>query len=122
MWKKATIVLCSGIVLGFIVTGAWFVQHGFSAKDEPSVLEVKLSRYLRHLAVPRNQREAKNPVPATSEVLAEAREHFADHCAVCHGNDGSGETDIGKNVYPKPPDLREQETQSIRWRIVLHYP
>ncbi|HET6465217.1 MAG TPA: c-type cytochrome [Nitrospiria bacterium] len=113
MWKKTVIVIGFGMVLGSLWAGAWFVRHGFSAKDEPSVLELKLARYLRHLAVPRQQREAKNPIPATPEILTEAREHFADHCAVCHGNDGSGKTDIGQGVYPKAPDLRQEETQLL---------
>jgi len=38
-------------------------------------------------------------------------EHFADHCAVCHGNDGSGDTTFGKGLYPKPPDLRARQSQ-----------
>ena len=32
---------------------------------------------------------------------------------MCHGNNGSGKTDIGQNVYPRAPDLREQETQRL---------
>jgi mono/diheme cytochrome c family protein len=30
-------------------------------------------------------------------------EHFSDHCATCHSNDGSGDTLFGKGLYPKPP-------------------
>ena len=43
----------------------------------------------------------------------EARLHFADHCATCHGNDGSGDTMIGRGLYPKPPDLRGSQTQKL---------
>jgi mono/diheme cytochrome c family protein len=39
--------------------------------------------------------------------------HFADHCAVCHGNNGSGQTMFGKGMYPKPPDLRLSRTQDM---------
>jgi mono/diheme cytochrome c family protein len=52
-------------------------------------------------------------VPATPENLAESRAHFADHCAACHANDGSGQTEIGEGLYPKPPDMRQSETQSL---------
>ncbi len=31
----------------------------------------------------------------------------------CHANDGSGNTDIGRGLYPKPPDMRQSETQSL---------
>ena len=40
-------------------------------------------------------------------------EHFADHCAVCHGNDGSGDTEMGRGLYPKVPDMRAAATQSL---------
>jgi len=89
------------------------VHHGVSARDQPTALEAFVARRLRHLAVPRSARQARNPVPATSDVLAEARAHFADHCAPCHGNDGSGQTEIGQHLYPKAPDMREAYTQSL---------
>lgn len=105
------------IVLLLVVggaTGLWlFLQHGFSARDQPTAVEAFVARRLRHLAVPRSARQAPNPVSVTPEVLAEARAHFADHCALCHANDGSGQTEIGKNLYPKAPDMREANTQSL---------
>ena len=39
-------------------------------------------------------------------------EHFSDHCATCHANDGGGDTLFGKGLYPKPPDMRTAETQN----------
>ncbi len=53
------------------------------------------------------------PSPFSPDLLQEGLAHFADHCAVCHANDGSGKTPIGKNVYPKAPDLRLSDTQSM---------
>src|SRR5260370_23141115 len=67
----------------------------------------------RHLAIPSNARLAQNPVLASAEDLRDARLHFADHCAICHGNDGGGQTGIGGGLYPKPPDLRLPETQNL---------
>ncbi|MCI0566590.1 MAG: cytochrome c [Acidobacteria bacterium] len=86
---------------------------GFSAKAEPTALEVLMARYLRHLAIPYSQRTLANPVPPSPGVQSDGLKHFADHCATCHGNDGSGDTAIGKNVYPKAPDLRKTDTQSL---------
>jgi cytochrome c553 len=31
--------------------------------------------------------------------------HFAEHCVVCHGAPGVPPDDIGKGLYPRPPDL-----------------
>jgi len=88
------------------------VSYGFSARDEPTRIEHVLARAMRHYATPSDLRGRKNPVPLTPEVLAEARAHFADHCAQCHGNDGRGMTSIGQSFYPKAPDLTLAESQS----------
>jgi mono/diheme cytochrome c family protein len=90
-----------------------FVRHGFSARDEPTAVEAFVARRLRHLSVPLAARRAENPVPLTDQVLAQGRDHFADHCAFCHGNDGRGETPIGRNLYPKAPDMRATQTQAL---------
>ncbi|SLM47851.1 putative Cytochrome c [Nitrospira japonica] len=110
---RVVIVVCL-VALGMVGwVGYQLFTTGFSAKTEPHRLEVLMARQIRHLAVPIAQRNAPNPVPLTPAVLKDARAHFADHCAICHANDGSGRTPIGKNVYPKAPDLREADTQSM---------
>jgi mono/diheme cytochrome c family protein len=108
------IVLILLIGLGtFIWVGYRLFTTGFSAKAEPHALEVFLARQVRYLAIPLEHRNKANPVTLTPEVLQEGLAHFADHCATCHANDGSGQTPIGKNVYPKAPDLREPATQHM---------
>lgn len=86
---------------------------GFSAKTEPHAIEVFMARQIRHLAIPIEQRNTPNPIPLSPDLIKEGLAHFADHCAICHANDGSGQTPIGKNVYPKAPDLRLADTQSM---------
>lgn len=112
--------LCGLLLLGFLVVSAlvgWFgyqsYSTGFSAKEEPNELEVLIARQLRHLAIPIENRRLRNPLPLTKELLSNARGHFADHCASCHANDGSGQTTLGKNVYPKAPDMRKPDTQTM---------
>jgi mono/diheme cytochrome c family protein len=102
------VVLVVGTATGFLV-----VRRGFSARDEPSWVEKVIARRVRSLAVPARARNAANPLSPSPEVLAEARGHFADHCAVCHANDGSGQTEIGQSLYPKAPDMRLDDTQDL---------
>ena len=45
--------------------------------------------------------------------MAEARAHFVEHCSICHGIKGHGDTLIGRNVYPKVPDMTKAETQQL---------
>ena len=106
------IVIVVGLGL-FGWLGYQLFTTGFSAKTEPHVLEVMMARQIRHLAIPIEKRNTANPLPLNAELLKDARAHFADHCAICHSNDGSGQTPIGKNVYPKAPDLRLADSQSM---------
>jgi mono/diheme cytochrome c family protein len=112
--KRGTILLIVFVaVAGLIVAaGATIMHDGMSARASPTKLEEFVARHLWHLSIPAGARAAQNPVPNTPENLREAMLHFADHCAVCHGNDGSGDGVFGRGLYPKPPDLRQTETQS----------
>jgi hypothetical protein len=65
-------------VVAAFVQGGGVIRHGFSARDNPSALEVYIARTTRKLAVPGSARDQKNPYTATPEVLAEACAHFAD--------------------------------------------
>lgn len=85
--------------------------NGFSARETPMAVEHVISRFARRLSVPRGAARAQNPIPVSAEVLAEARAHFADHCAVCHANDGSGQTQLGQALFPRAPDMRLADTQ-----------
>ena len=71
------------------------------------------ARTARSLALNAAERDRKNPTPESEQVLEEAREHWADHCALCHANDGSGNTDMGRQMYPPAPDMRAEATQRL---------
>ncbi len=104
------------MVIAVAAVGLWgwsVLSRGFSARDEPSSVEAFIAGRLRRMAIPRAAREVKNPVAASPEVLSGAMEHFADHCAICHANDGSGKTLIGRGLYPKPPDMSQAATQKL---------
>jgi mono/diheme cytochrome c family protein len=108
MWLLAfaTVVL---IVAGAVAA----VRRGFSAREQPSAFERYVARTARKLAVPSKARQEKNPFPPSPESMTEARAHFADHCAICHANNGSGKTEIGQNLYPKAPDMRSPQMQDL---------
>lgn len=94
--------------------GVWYVRAtGLSARATPGAVEARLARAVRGLAVPREVRERQNPVPRSDEALAQGRAHFADHCSSCHANDGSGDTEMGRNLFPKAPDMRLAATQDL---------
>lgn len=114
MLMKKPRVLLMTILVVLAGAGLWgwtIIRRGFSARDNPSALEAYVALKARKLAVPATYRTLKNPFQATPDSVQAGLEHFADHCAVCHANSGSGDTDFGRNMYPKPPDMRQADTQ-----------
>jgi mono/diheme cytochrome c family protein len=112
--RRALVLWTATLVLLVVaVTGTLAVRRGFSARDNPSWVETFVARTARTMAVPAKAKGLKNPVPNSAENLVEAKAHWADHCANCHANNGSGETEIGRNLYPKAPDMRLPATQGL---------
>ena len=94
--------------------GMFFVQgRGVSARKQPSWIEERAALFMRSWLTPSTYKGLPNPVSNTQENFVAAREHFADHCASCHANDGGGNTEMGRNLYPKVPDMRLPRTQNL---------
>lgn len=107
-------VLTLAIILA---AGGWIflrsMAHGFSARAQPTAFEVFVARTVRNLAMPADARDKPNPIPDSPEAIAEARGHWADHCAACHANDGSGRIPMGQQMVPPAPDMRQEDTQKM---------
>ena len=112
MARRVVLLIASVVVAGAAAVW-WTGVQGFSARAEPSRVERFVARAARRLAVPPRARNTANPVTFSADVWAESRAHFADHCAMCHANDGSGDTEIGRTLYPKAPDMRLDDTQRL---------
>jgi mono/diheme cytochrome c family protein len=109
-----TLVLLLAIAIFAIGVGLfWITSTGMSARAKPSALEAHLGQTVRNLSIPKSARGLQNPMQTSPETLLEARRHFADHCASCHGNDGRGTTEMGQKLYPPVPDMTLPETQNL---------
>ena len=114
--KKAVLIIIVAVavtVLIGVIGLASAIRYGFSAHDEPTRVEAMIARTIRNWSIPADLHDRDNPVSLTPAVLAEARAHWADHCAICHGNDGKGQTDMGTHMYPRPPDMTLPPTQEL---------
>ena len=110
-WKVVSLILFALVVVA-VGYGLTVVRRGFSALATPSAFEELAATTARKMGLPSSYRQLRNPIPPKTENIRRGMEHFADHCATCHSNDGSGQTVYGKGLYPKPPDLRAAGTQS----------
>ena len=116
MVKRLLWVLIAGFAfIGVAAVGGALVllRGGIGARAEPGRLETAVARSLRSMAIPRQSRNLPNPVAATAAAIDDGLAHFADHCANCHANDGSGHTAMGRGLYPKAPDMRRAATQRL---------
>jgi mono/diheme cytochrome c family protein len=105
-WKAVSLIVFA-LAVAAAGYGLTLVRRGFSALATPSAIEEFAATTARKMALPSAYRQLRNPImPSTANIQA-GMEHFSDHCATCHSNDGGG-----KGLYPKPPDLRAAGTQN----------
>lgn len=115
--KKKIVIGLLLLVIVALGAGAYamheMMERGFSTRTEPMQMEKVLATTIRGRAIPSRYKTMTNPVSTTPEVIHEGMAHWADHCATCHANNGSGDTMYGKTMYPHPPDMRQKDTQEM---------
>jgi len=110
---KAIAIVLFALVVLLLGAAVLLFRGGISAKLEPTRFEEAVARRLLRAGIPRAARDLRSPIAPTKEAVAGGQAHFADHCALCHANDGSGRTEMGRNLYPRAPDLRLLQTQDL---------
>ena len=128
--RKGLLIATSALLLLCVFAGAGWVymktaMHGFSARAEPSKMEAMMAEYARATAMPSSAKNMKNPIVLTPAVQREALAHYADHCAVCHANNGSGQSMFGTGMYAwqygwHEEGRRDTSTASVRLGSVQH--
>lgn len=110
---RAFLWLVGIVLVGGGVAAYTIASRGLSTRVAPSAIEESIALAMRGLATPRALRTAVNPVEPSPAVIEEGLAHFADHCASCHANDGSGDTAMGRSFYPPAPDMRAARTHAL---------
>ena len=105
------VLLLVAMLAAAVVSYVW--STGLSARAQPGWAEALVARRVRQVAVARRARDLVNPVTRSPEVIAGGLAHFADHCASCHANDVSGNTQMGRTLLPRAPDMRLAATQQL---------
>lgn len=94
----AAIALCA--VLGFFALVVVAPNLQWNATAKPGTLEKEVAGFVLHRWVRSNASARNDPLPASEQNLTDGQREFGEHCAVCHGGDGSAQDRLGADFYP----------------------
>ncbi len=101
LWLRVTTLV--GALAGLI--------PGCTAHKQPSRVETTLANMAKDVVIPIEAENLKNPLPWNDEVIRQGQQVYLQSCALCHGTDGHGRTDLGRAMYPPAMDLTSPHVQ-----------
>jgi predicted CXXCH cytochrome family protein len=114
--RRASIAVLAVLAL-LVLTGAALYRFALpglsSARAIPPATEVAIATWLLRNSVPAEQSAQRNPLAPEEADFGAGAALFQQKCAVCHGFDGSGHTQIGTHAYPRVPALRSEAVQGL---------
>ncbi len=99
------------LMLGVISAMLGALLPGCTADKHPSQTETSLANAAKDITIPLEAGKKKNPLPETDEVASQGQEVFLGSCAQCHGPNGRGDSNIGRNMDPPAMDLSSPHVQ-----------
>ena len=99
------------VMLGVMSAMLGALLQGCTADKQPSQGETSLANAAKDVTIPLEAGRMKNPLPETDEVVSQGQEVFLGSCAQCHGPEGRGDTNIGRNMNPPAMDLSSAHVQ-----------
>jgi len=97
--------------IALMLTMLWFAASGYAQMGMmgPGHMRMNMSMQ-RHHFVMMNGIDPKyaskvNPLPTSAENLGAGEHLYRQNCASCHGIDGLGDGDAGRNLFPPPANI-----------------
>jgi len=106
-----SVALKHKLMLGVISVMLGAPLPGCTADKHPSREETGLANAAKDVVIPLEAGKKTNPLPETDEVVSQGQEVFLGSCAHCHGADGRGDSNIGRNMDPPAMDLSSSHVQ-----------
>jgi mono/diheme cytochrome c family protein len=94
------------------VLGCVIPRLNWARPKQPGILEKVLAGYVLSRWISHNSPAETNPL-AISGDLESAQAEYSEHCAVCHGLDGSGRNRFQADFYPPVVKLTSDEVQNL---------
>lgn len=125
--SRMLVVLCLMLGLGMAGTSGWAQtlppEYDLWAKEAPAKIwtpqiltPMHERRTARHKAfiqqgVPIEYRDQTSPYPKARGVIRDGSQLYAKHCVSCHGTQGLGDGEAGKDLAPSPALLAYLEKE-----------
>jgi mono/diheme cytochrome c family protein len=77
----------------------------WGAAQQPGAIENTLASKTIARWIAHNAPATMNPMPPTADNLESGRDEYNEHCAACHGLDGSGRDQFEADFFPRVPRL-----------------
>jgi mono/diheme cytochrome c family protein len=90
-------------------SAAWEKPHPMAAVLHAALVQAASAGVPATAAAP-TPPDTKNPVRATAETRARAKKMYGYDCAMCHGENGDGKTDLAADMGPGLTDLTDPKT------------
>ena len=101
----SSVVLSSAVFLGIAATPGASPANGRSSQEPAAAPAAPATQ-----APPAAPNTTKNPVKATSESQAKAKKMYGFDCEMCHAANGSGKSDLAKDMQLTLSDLSDSKT------------
>ncbi|MGH9325630.1 MAG: c-type cytochrome [Terriglobia bacterium] len=82
-----------------------------AAKRKPLPLERTVANMAKDVVIPIESHNAKDPFPPSTEAIKAGEQVYLQDCALCHGSDGHGYTNLGRHMFPPAMDLTSPHVQ-----------
>lgn len=82
-----------------------------TAHRKPCKVETALVDMAKDVAIPIEAEATKDPLPASDQVVKQGQQVYSRSCALCHGANGHGRTQLGQAMYPPAMDLTSPHVQ-----------
>jgi mono/diheme cytochrome c family protein len=104
-------ILIGAVIAVLILILRLLPSINWPATRKPGQLETRLADYVTSNWVRRHAAKETNPFRPTPENLKAGQGDFEEHCATCHGLDGSGENRFEADFYPPVAKLNDADAQ-----------
>jgi mono/diheme cytochrome c family protein len=105
-------ILVGAVIAVLILILRLLPSINWPASRKPGQVESKLADYVMSNWIRRHGAKETNPIRPTPENLKAGQTNFEEHCATCHGLDGSGENRFEADFFPPVAKLTDDDAQN----------